>query len=114
MSARPPGRGRAISVEREHSGPAEGRYPRQTCEMSSGADAELIHLIDRYLSGEHSGRLVSEIEGIVIESFQNAEWYDDVGEALALYAPGQGQPYLDDNDLKPILRRLRTGLGGHS
>jgi hypothetical protein len=78
------------------------------------ADDALIHLIDRYLSGEHSRELVSEIEGIVIESFQHALWYDDVGEALALYSPGQELPYLDDNDLEPILRRLRAALGGHS
>ena len=83
--------------------------------MSSQDREALIQLIDRYLAGERSRPVVSEIEGIVIQSFQDANWYDEVGEALALYAPAEtGAQYLDDSDLEPILRRLRDGLGGHS
>ena len=55
--------------------------------MASDNRATLVELIDRYWSGDHSRLLVSEIEGIVVQSFQDADWYDEVGEALALYAP---------------------------
>jgi hypothetical protein len=79
--------------------------------MASDNRATLVELIDRYLSGDHSRLLVSEIEGIVVQSFQNADWYDEVGEALALYAPGQPQPSVDDSELDPILRRVRVALG---
>jgi hypothetical protein len=71
----------------------------------------LIELIDRYLSGEHSRQLVSEIEGIVIQSFQDADWYDEVGTALALYSPGDHDAhYVDGAELEQILRRLRSQL----
>jgi len=73
--------------------------------------AELVELVDRYLSGEHSRRLVGEIEGIVLQSFHDADWSDEVGAALALYSPADhGTQYLDDAELEVILRGLRAQL----
>jgi len=72
-------------------------------------------MIDRFLAGDHSRALVNEIEGVVIQSFQSADWYDDVGTALALYAPAERSgEYVHTAELEPILRRLRDQLKGHS
>jgi hypothetical protein len=79
--------------------------------VPSTDQAVLIELIDRYLSGEHSRQLVGQIEGIVIQSFQDADWYDEVGTALALYSPADQDPqYVDDGELELLLRRLRARL----
>jgi hypothetical protein len=73
--------------------------------------AELVELVDRYLSGEHSRQLVGDIEGIVLQSFQNADWSDEVGTALALYSPADPDTeYLNDAQLEVILRALRARL----
>jgi len=70
----------------------------------------LIELIDRYLSGEHSRQLVGEIEGIVIQSFQDADWYDQVGTALALYSPADHDAH--DVELEQILRSCAPSSRG--
>jgi hypothetical protein len=73
--------------------------------------AALVELIDRYLSGERSRQLVGEIEGIVLQSFQDADWSDEVGTALALYSPADRDVhYVDDAKLEQILRMLRAQL----
>jgi hypothetical protein len=73
--------------------------------------AALIELIDLYLSGEHSRHLVGEIEGIILRSFQDTDWSDEVGTALALYSPAERDAqYVDDGELQQILRRLRSRL----
>jgi hypothetical protein len=79
--------------------------------VPSTDQAALIELLDRYLSGDHSRQLVGAIEGIIIESFQDADWYDEVGTALALYSPADHDAhYVDDDELEQILRRLRSRL----
>jgi hypothetical protein len=79
--------------------------------VPSTDQAVLIELIDRYLSGEHSRQLVGAIEGIVIQSFQDADWYDEVGTALALYSPtDHNAHYVEDDELEQILRRVRSRL----
>jgi hypothetical protein len=79
--------------------------------VPSTDQAALIELLDRYLSGDHSRQLVGAIEGIIIESFQDADWYDEVGTALALYSPADHDVhYVDGDELEQILRRLRSRL----
>src|SRR5436190_1850499 len=51
--------------------------------------AALTEMIDRFLAGDHSRDFAKQIEGLVVQSFQDAEWYDEVGLALALYAPAE-------------------------
>ena len=80
--------------------------------MSSDKQTDLVKLIDQFLSGDHSRRLASEIEGVVVQRYQNADWCDEVGTALALYAPGErGAHYVDESELEATLRRLRGRLG---
>jgi hypothetical protein len=77
--------------------------------------AALVQMIDRFLSGDHSRALVNEIEGVVTQSFQSADWYDDVGTALALYAPAERSgEYVLAAEPERILRRLRDQLKEHS
>ena len=86
--------------------------PRQTATVSSDKQTDLVRLIDQFLSGDHSRRLASEIEGVVVQEYQDADWYDEVGTALASYAPGErGAHYVDEAGLEATLRRLRDQLG---
>jgi hypothetical protein len=79
--------------------------------VPSADHAILVDLIDRYLSGERSRHLVVEIEGIVLESFQDADWSDEVGYALALYSPAdRDAQYVDDGEMEQVLRGLRAEL----
>jgi hypothetical protein len=79
--------------------------------VPSPADhAELVELLDRYLSGEHSRQLVGEIEGIVLQSFQDADWSDEVGTSLALYSPADYETqYVDDPELEGIFKDCAPG-----
>jgi hypothetical protein len=98
---------RGRSPTRDHP-----RRTRHTQPVPSPTDrAELAEFVDRYLSGEHSRQLVSEIEGMVLQSFQDADWSDEVGTALALYSPADHDAqYVNDAQLEVILRGLRARL----
>ena len=100
--------GRAPSSRREQPQPWAVRLPYVT----SPQDRILLTLVERYLAGDRSPQVLGEIEGVVVQSFQEAEWYDEVSEALSLYAPGELRPpYTDDGDIEDVLFRLRQLLG---
>jgi hypothetical protein len=76
---------------------------------------DLLGLIERFVDGDEQTKPVAaEIEGLVIECFQDEPWFDDVSEALALFVPGGSTPYLDESalagQLAPIAGELRTAL----
>jgi hypothetical protein len=76
---------------------------------------DLLHLIERFVDGgEQTKSIAAEIEGLVIECFQEEAWFDEVSEALALFVPGGSMPYLDESglasQLAPIAVELRTAL----
>jgi hypothetical protein len=73
--------------------------------------ARLRLLLDRFVSGEErSLALAKEIEGIVATRFPDAEWFEEVELALAMYNPAGGEQYLDDEALTRVLRSLRRRL----
>lgn len=78
---------------------------------------DLLHLIERFVDrGEQTKAVAADIEGLVIECFQEEAWFDELSEALALFVPGSSKPYLDESalthQLGPIAVELRTTLQG--
>lgn len=53
---------------------------------------------------------VDEIEGFIIEHFQDEWWFDDISEALALFVPGGGEFYIGEDELVLRLRDLQNAL----
>jgi hypothetical protein len=57
----------------------------------------LLAAIRRFVEGiDRSPAGAAIIEGLIIESFQEAPWFDEVSEALALFVPGSSLPYVDE------------------
>lgn len=78
---------------------------------------DLLELIERFVDGgERTKSVAADIEGVVIECFQGAPWFEDVSEALALFVPGGSNPYLDEaalaRELAPVAAVLTNQLHG--
>lgn len=76
---------------------------------------DLLAMIERFVDcGERTKSLAAEIEGLVIECFQDESWFDDASEALALFVPGGSTPYLDEaglaRELAPVAATLAMEL----
>ena len=76
---------------------------------------DLLQLIERFVErGERTKSMAAEIEGLVIECFQDEPWFEDVSEALALFVPGGSTPYLNEaalaRELTPVAAALTVEL----
>jgi hypothetical protein len=72
---------------------------------------ELLALIDKFISGENrSLQLAGQIEGLVLEFFSDAPWFDDLSLSLAQYSPGSGRNYLNDKDLAQELATVAEAI----
>lgn len=58
----------------------------------------------RVLAGDESVLAANELERIVVEDYPGDERLEDLHEALALYAPGQGPPYTGPDELRRAVR----------
>lgn len=77
----------------------------------SGHVGELLKLIDDFLEERcQSMNHVSEIEGLIIERFQDSRWFDDVSEQLSLFLPGGTGYYVDEKQLVRTLSQLAVTL----
>jgi hypothetical protein len=66
--------------------------------MNKESVEKLRGLIDRFLTDEdHSLALANEIEGLIIEHFSEANFYDNLLLSLSLYQPGGGE-HLDNEE----------------
>lgn len=67
----------------------------------------------RVIAGDDSVAAANELERVVLDDYPGDERLDDLHEALALYAPGQGAPYVDAEGLRKLtgdaLSRLTDG-----
>ena len=77
--------------------------------------AELALLLGRFIEAvDQSPQLAAEIEGLVIECGKEESWFDEASEALALFVPGGGGYYLDEQGLaealKPVAAAMRSVL----
>ena len=64
----------------------------------------------RVLDGDDSIRAANALEGVVLDDYPGDERFDDLGEVLALYAPGQGTPYTDASQVRQVIRRTIADL----
>lgn len=59
----------------------------------------------RLLDGDDSIHAANELEGVVLDDYPGDDRFDELGEALALYAPGQGSPYTDAEQVRLVIRQ---------
>lgn len=72
--------------------------------MNSQALCRLFELANVFLSGKNrSIGLVNEIEGLLIEEFLDTQLFEELIDALALYNPGGGSHYVDDDEMALVL-----------
>jgi hypothetical protein len=76
---------------------------------------DLLELIRRFVDGsDRTKSVAADIEGLVIECFQDEPWFEEASEALALFVPGGSTPYIDEDqlarELAPVAEMLATSL----
>ena len=65
----------------------------------------------RVLDGDGSIQAAQALEEVILIDYPDDERFDELGEVLALYSPGQGTPYTDVSDLHAAIRKIAAGLG---
>ncbi|MCZ7627612.1 MAG: hypothetical protein M5U19_00205 [Microthrixaceae bacterium] len=76
---------------------------------------DLLELIRRFVDGsDRTKSVAADIEGLVIECFQDEAWFEELSESLALFVPGGSTPYIDEDQLAreigPIAELLAASL----
>jgi len=59
------------------------------------------------LAGDESVQAAQALEGVLLDEYPGDDRFDDLIEALALYAPSQSAPYVGPEKLR---RAIREGL----
>lgn len=65
----------------------------------------------RVLDGDDSVRAANELEGVVLDDYPGDERFDDLVEVLALYAPHDGSPYTEAEQVREVVRRTIADVG---
>lgn len=89
-----------------------GRAAPLPCETAFVFREQLEAAVQRVLAGDESVLAASELERIVVEDYLGDDRLDDLLEALALYAPGQGSPYTGPAELRRAVRDALATLTG--
>lgn len=72
---------------------------------------DLLELIEQFVDrGDRTKSVAAEIEGLVVECFQDEPWFDEASEALALFVPGGSRPYIDEDQLARELAPIAAAL----
>ncbi|MEU9920453.1 hypothetical protein AB0H51_03865 [Streptomyces griseoluteus] len=72
---------------------------------------DLLHLIGEFISGrDTSMESVQKIEGLMIDLYLDSDEFEDAFEALSLYRPGAGLPYMDEKEMSGILAEVRDRI----
>ncbi|MFG3093880.1 hypothetical protein [Streptomyces sp. NPDC048202] len=72
---------------------------------------ELLFLIDKFISGSDTSReSVQKIEGLMIDLYLDSDVFEEASEALSLYRPGAGLPYMDEKDMSGVLAEVRDRI----
>lgn len=50
------------------------------------------------------------MEAVVLDDYLDDDRFDELGEVLALYAPGQGRPYSDAEELRSVIRQTIASI----
>ena len=64
----------------------------------------------RVLDGDDSIRAANELEGVVLDDYPGDDRFDELGEVLALYAPGLGRPYSESEEVRKIIRKTVASI----
>lgn len=57
------------------------------------------------LDGDDSKNAANALERIVLDDYLGDERFDQLEEVLSLYAPGEGSPYTDGEELRLAIRQ---------
>ena len=68
----------------------------------------------RILAGDESVQAAQQLEGVLLDDHPGDERFDDLLEALALYAPGEGAPYVGAQVLHAAIRGALATLARRS
>ncbi|MEC4016976.1 hypothetical protein [Streptomyces sp. H27-D2] len=72
---------------------------------------KLLELIDKFLTRQDASmRMIGEIEALLIKDFLETDVFESLAEAVSLYRPGAGMPYLDVNEMAEELLAVRATL----
>ncbi|MFE9330404.1 hypothetical protein [Streptomyces sp. NPDC006925] len=75
------------------------------------AKAELLSLVDEFLSGEdQSISLINRIEGVLVENFPESRAFEELAEPLSFFRPGCGPPYCDVQGMREALQGASGSL----
>ena len=75
-------------------------------------DERLLAAAQRVLDGDDSANAVSALEGVLLDDYPGDERFEELAEALALYAPGMGSPYIGRTEVRDMIRRALDALNG--
>lgn len=63
------------------------------------------------LDGDDSVQAANHLESAILDDHAGDEAFDELLEALALYAPGRGRPYVDTTELGELIARTLADEG---
>lgn len=66
---------------------------------------------ERILAGDDSVLAANNLEAVVLDEYLDDDRFEELSEVLALYAPGQGSPYLDVAELRSVIQRTIARIG---
>lgn len=66
----------------------------------------------RVLAGDESAQAANWLESTILDDHLGDERFDDLLEGLALYAPGQGLPYVGAAELRTLIEASLESAGG--
>jgi hypothetical protein len=83
--------------------PICGRWARPMSDCRR-VDERFEVAAQRILAGDESVRAAQQLEGVLLDDYPGDERFDDLLEALAFYAPGEGAPYVDAHGLQAAIK----------
>ena len=85
--------------------------PHSSMSTVSGMSHErFLAAAQRVLDGDDSIRAANELEGVVLDDYPGDERFDELGEVLALYAPGQGVPYSGSDEVRAVISKTIASI----
>lgn len=85
--------------------------PGRPCETVGVFDERLAAAAKRVLAGDESMAAASDLERVVLDDHPGDERLEDLHEALALYSPFDGSPYVDAEGLRRAIQDALNRMG---
>ena len=76
---------------------------RSPCETDGVFNERFEAAAQRVLAGDESVASANALERVVLDDYPDDERLEDLHEALALYSPGQGSPYVSAGSLRGLV-----------